>query len=192
LTLRQSAIAQIQEATMTQSLETIERRINALGLTEPTIQLHGRKDNEILIQLPGEGDPARIRDVIQAGGQLELRLVEGPTAYASQADAFAQNNGVLPAGTELLPGKIESRGAVAPSGGEVWYLVSRAPVVTGRDLRTAQESRNASNPASGRSISLFRRRCKTLRTIHRTESPQAACSHPGPQGANRAKHQWQD
>jgi preprotein translocase subunit SecD len=146
LTLRQSAIAQIQEATMTQSLETIERRINALGLTEPTIQLHGRKDNEILIQLPGEGDPARIRDVIQAGGQLELRLVEGPTAYASQADAFAQNNGVLPAGTELLPGKIESRGTVAPSGGEVWYLVSRAPVVTGRDLRTAQESRNASNP----------------------------------------------
>src|ERR1700756_4507310 len=63
LTLRQSAIASIQESTMTQSLETIERRINALGLTEPTIQLHGRKDNEILIQLPGEGDPGRIRDV---------------------------------------------------------------------------------------------------------------------------------
>src|SRR5271168_2125135 len=32
LTLRQGAIAQIQENTMTQSLETIERRINALGL----------------------------------------------------------------------------------------------------------------------------------------------------------------
>jgi preprotein translocase subunit SecD len=146
LTLRQSAMAQIQEATMTQTLETIERRINALGLTEPTIQLHGRKDNEILIQLPGEGDPARIRDVIQAGGQLELRLVEGPTAYSSQADAFTQNNGVLPPGTELLPGKIETRGTTAPSGGEVWYLVSRAPIVTGRDLRTAQEVRNSNNP----------------------------------------------
>src|SRR5215475_1993750 len=77
LTLRQGAIAQINDATMTQSVDTISRRINALGLTEPTIQLHGRKDNEILIQLPGEGDPARIRDVIQAGGQLELRLVAG-------------------------------------------------------------------------------------------------------------------
>src|SRR6266481_2940619 len=51
LSLRPSAIAAIQEQTMTQSLETIERRINALGLTEPTIQLHGRKDNEILVQL---------------------------------------------------------------------------------------------------------------------------------------------
>ncbi len=80
LTLRSAAIAQIQDQTMQQSLETIERRINALGLTEPTIQLHGRKDNEILVQLPGEGDPTRAKAVIQAGGQLELKLVEDPVA----------------------------------------------------------------------------------------------------------------
>src|SRR5258705_11780161 len=61
LTLRPSAISAIQETTMNQSLETIERRINALGLTEPTIQLHGRKANEILVQLPGEGDPERAK-----------------------------------------------------------------------------------------------------------------------------------
>src|SRR5579863_7321726 len=36
LTLRPGYQAQIREVTMTQSLETIERRINALGLTEPT------------------------------------------------------------------------------------------------------------------------------------------------------------
>ncbi len=88
LTLRPSAIARIQETTMTQSLETIERRINALGLTEPTIQLHGRKDNEILVQLPGEGDPTRAKQVIQAGGQLELRLVEDPNPYASETAAL--------------------------------------------------------------------------------------------------------
>src|SRR5260221_25493 len=73
LTLRASAIAAIKDQTMQQSLETIERRINALGLTEPTIQQHGRNDNEILVQLPGEGDPSRAKAVIQAGGQLELR-----------------------------------------------------------------------------------------------------------------------
>src|SRR5690242_4763216 len=53
LTLRLSAIAQIQQSTMDQSKETIERRINALGLTEPTIQFHGRNDNEILVQQIG-------------------------------------------------------------------------------------------------------------------------------------------
>ncbi len=147
LSLRPSAIAAIQEQTMTQSLETIERRINALGLTEPTIQLHGRKDNEILVQLPGEGDPSRAKAVIQAGGQLELKLVEDPVVYSSQVEALTRHGGVLPPGTELVPGRSENR---TPSGaadtGESWYILSRAPIVTGRDLRSATENRNTNNP----------------------------------------------
>jgi preprotein translocase subunit SecD len=147
LTLRPSAIVAIQEQTMTQSLETIERRINALGLTEPTIQLHGRKDNEILVQLPGEGDPSRAKAVIQAGGQLELKLVEDPVSYTSQTEALARHGGVLPPGTELVPGRSESRTASgATDTGESWYILSRAPVVTGRDLRSATENRNTNNP----------------------------------------------
>jgi preprotein translocase subunit SecD len=145
LTMRASARAQIQETTMNQSLETISRRINALGLTEPTIQLHGRNDNEILVQLPGEGDPARAKAVIQAGGQLELRLVEDPTTYRSQAEALAQHGGVLPPGTELVPGRSDSR-TTPQDAGEVWYVLSRTAVVTGRDLRTATENRNTNNP----------------------------------------------
>jgi preprotein translocase subunit SecD len=144
LTMRPSRIAEIQEQTMTQSLETIERRINALGLTEPTIQLHGRKDNEILVQLPGEGDPSRAKAVIQAGGQLELKLVEDPNPHPSQAAALAAHGGILPPGTELLPGRSEGRSTTDT--GENWYVVSRAPVVTGRDLRSATENRNTNNP----------------------------------------------
>jgi preprotein translocase subunit SecD len=147
LTMRPSALARIQETTMQQSLETIERRINALGLTEPTIQPHGRKDNEILVQLPGEGDPARAKQVIQAGGQLELKLVEDPTPYSSEAAALAQHGGVLPPATEIVPGRIESRNLQNPQEtGEVWYILTRTPIVTGRDLRSAVETRNAEMP----------------------------------------------
>jgi preprotein translocase subunit SecD len=146
LTLRQSAIARIQESTMSQSLETIERRINALGLTEPTIQPHGRKDNEILVQLPGEGDPARAKQVIQAGGQLELKLVEDPNPYSSEAAALAAHAGILPPGTEIVRGRSESRTQNPQDTGENWYVLSRTPVVTGRDLRSATESRNAEMP----------------------------------------------
>ena len=147
LTLRPGAVAQIQESTMTQSLETIERRINALGLTEPTVQPRGgRNANEILVQLPGVGDLAEAKGVIQAGGQLELRLVEDPITYPSVSAYMAQHT-VLPPGTELVRGSAEGRN---PNGttdnSEVWYLVDRAPVVTGRDLRSAVENRNASNP----------------------------------------------
>src|ERR1700747_1341332 len=136
LTLKNSAIATIQDTTMTQSLETIDRRINALGLTEPTIQRRGRNENEILVQLPGEGDPEAAKRVIQAGGQLELRLVEDPRTYNSQSEALAAHNGILPPATELLPGRNESRTASgAPESGEAWYLVSRPPIVTGGDLK---------------------------------------------------------
>src|SRR5580704_12539006 len=70
LTLKPSVISQLRKDTMEQALETITRRINGLGLTEPTIAFTGRADNEILVQLPGEGDPTRAKAVIQAGGQL--------------------------------------------------------------------------------------------------------------------------
>ena len=147
LTLRPGAIAATQETTMNQSLETIERRINALGLTEPTIQLHGRKDNEILVQLPGEGDPERAKAVIQAGGQLELMLLVDPTPYPSQADALAKHSYVLPPGTELLKERPESHIRQNPTDtSENWFLVQRPPIVTGRDLRSATENRNTEMP----------------------------------------------
>jgi preprotein translocase subunit SecD len=148
ITMRASAIAAIQEQTMTQSLETIERRINALGLTEPTIQPRGgRNANEILVQLPGEGDPTRAKEVIQAGGQLELKLVEDPTTYPSQTEALSRHGGILPPGTEIVPGRSEARNATGTTdAGEVWYVLTRASIVTGRDLRSAVENRNSTNP----------------------------------------------
>jgi preprotein translocase subunit SecD len=146
LTMRGLRATEIREQTMTQSIETIERRINALGLTEPTIQQRGgQNQNEILVQLPGEGDPTRAKEVIQAGGQLELRLVEDPQAYPSQAAALAGHGGILPQGSELLSGRNENRSA-SDAGGESWYIVSRSPIVTGRDLRGATENRSTQNP----------------------------------------------
>ncbi len=144
LTMRPATIAAIQQQTMQQSLETIERRINALGLTEPTIQIIGGSQNEILVELPGEGDPTQAKAVIQAGGQLELRRVEDPTPYPSEAAALAAHNGILPPGTELVRGKA----APGQGGGENWWLLDRAPVVTGRDLRSTSESRNSNRPGT--------------------------------------------
>ncbi|MGH9740881.1 MAG: protein translocase subunit SecD [Candidatus Acidiferrum sp.] len=148
LSMKTGARAQIQETTMNQTLETIDRRINALGLTEPTIQLRGgQNSNEILVQLPGEGDPSRVKAVISEGGQLELRLVEDPTVYTSQTDALSKHGGVLPAGSELVPGRVESNsnsGSTPQSEG--WYILTRSSVVTGRDLRSAAENRNTNDP----------------------------------------------
>ncbi len=89
LTMRPTVVADLRRETMNQALETITRRINALGLTEPTIAFTGRGDNEILVQLPGEGDPSRAKAVIQAGGQLTLNRVADDQTYPSEVAALA-------------------------------------------------------------------------------------------------------
>lgn len=145
LTLRPSAISAIDEQTMSQSVETITRRIDQLGLTEPVVAPYGRGENEIIVELPGEGDPSRAKAVIQAGGQLELCRVEDPSPYPSEAEALAAHGGILPAGTDLVPGSGGSSDA-AGAASQVWYLLDRTPIITGRDLRSATAVQSTDNP----------------------------------------------
>ena len=127
LTLRPGAVAAIEEQTVTQAKDTIEQRINALGLTEPTVQPRGgRNADEILVQLPGVADTAEARRVIQAGGQLELRLVNDPQTYPSVAGYMAQHT-VLPAGDELVPACADNR--ASGSNGDLYYVLNRVPLL---------------------------------------------------------------
>ena len=124
LNMKPSTVSAIQAQTMSQSEDTIRRRIDALGLTEPVVAPYGQGDNEIIVELPGEGDPNRAKSVIQAGGQLELRRVQDPNPYPSQAAALGAHGGILPPATELLSSK-----TVDASGQGSWYLVQYAPRV---------------------------------------------------------------
>ena len=86
-----------------QAMETIRRRIDALGVTEPTIAEYGQGDFELVVQLPGVDDPSRVKDIMQSTALLELKLVQdGP--YPSREAALSAHGGVLPPDTELLPG----------------------------------------------------------------------------------------
>src|ERR1700691_2987225 len=145
LAMKPSIVADIRRDTMDEALETITRSINALGLTEPTIAFTGRGDNEILVELPGEGDPTRAKSVIQAGGQLSLNRVADDQTYPSEAAALAAKGGVLPPGTEILPGRSDS--AAGPTAAPVYYILDRAPAVTGADLRGATPAPDTNNPS---------------------------------------------
>jgi preprotein translocase subunit SecD len=146
LSLKATAIGNIRTDTLRQSVETIRRRIDQLGLTEPVVSEYGRGQDEILVELPGEGDPTRAKAIIQAGGQLELRLVVGSHTYSSETAAMVENGGVLPPNTELLPGLEERRPGDTHTAGQVWYLVERTAAVTGRDLRNAKSAPSADYP----------------------------------------------
>jgi preprotein translocase subunit SecD len=141
--MKPSAIASFHQATMNRTLETVTRRINALGLAEPTIEFTGRSGDEILVELPGVADSRAAKRVINAGGQLQLvRVAGGP--YASEADALVQHGGVLPPATVLLPGQNSSPESETNSG--IYYLLDKTPIVTGQDLRNADASPNTERP----------------------------------------------
>jgi len=57
------------------AMDTIRKRIDRLGMSEPLVT----KDlsNNIVVQLPGEKDPERAKEIVGKTAQLEFRLVTG-------------------------------------------------------------------------------------------------------------------
>ncbi len=132
LTMKQSEVLKLRKDTVTQSQNTIEKKINGLGLTESSVQERGNpeQDAQLLVQMPGVDDPARVKEILKTAALLELYEVkDGP--FTTREDALSKHGGVLPLNTQLVPG--------LPRGGQQqgWYLVTRTPVITGRDLRDA-------------------------------------------------------
>src|SRR5215468_6757424 len=146
VTMKAQSLSELKNRSVEQAIETIRNRIDSLGVTEPTIQEHGLGQYQILVQLPGVDDPARVKQIMQSTAMLEIRQsLGGP--YPSEQAALQDHGGVLPPDSELLPGTARAGGG---EGGEAWYIVSRAAAVTGRDLRSAQPSSDENGaPAVG-------------------------------------------
>jgi preprotein translocase subunit SecD len=140
VSMKPQSLSDLKNQAVTQAIETIRNRIDALGVSEPVIQEHGLGQYQILVQLPGVDDPARVKDIIQSTAMLELKLsLGGP--YPTEQAALQDKGGVMPPDAVLLAGR-NPRGASADSG-QSWYFISRASAVTGRDLRDAQPGRGA-------------------------------------------------
>jgi len=141
LSMKPTALTDLKNRAVAQSIETIRNRVDKLGVSEPVIQEHGLGQYQILVQLPGVDDPARVKEIMQSTAMLEIRqAMNNGQPYSDEQAALAANNGVLPEGTTLLPGK--SIGASSSDGGNVTWLVSRATAVAGRDLRQASVGRD--------------------------------------------------
>ena len=149
VSMKAQGLADLKNRAVSQAIETIRNRIDQLGVSEPVIQEHGLGQYQILVQLPGVDDPARVKEIMQSTAMLEIKQsLGGP--YSSEQSALQEHGGVLPPDTVLMAGR--SIGSRDTETGEAWYIISRASAVTGRDLRTAEPSNDENGQPAVRFI----------------------------------------
>jgi len=133
ITMKPSNLSDLKNRAVTQAIETIRNRIDSLGVSEPIIQEHGLGQYQILVQLPGVDDPARVKDIMQSTAMLEIKQVIGGP-YGTEADAMQQNGGLLPPNSVLL--KYHGLGGTSGDDSrDQFYILSRSSAIAGGDLR---------------------------------------------------------
>jgi preprotein translocase subunit SecD len=145
VSMKPQTLAELKDRAVQQAIETIRNRIDQLGVSEPVIQEHGLGQYQILVQLPGVDDPARVKDIMQSTAMLEIKQSMGGP-YSSDQQALQEHGGVLPPDAILMPG--HANPGANNGEGQSWYLVSRVSAVSGKDLRSAQPSRDQNGQPS--------------------------------------------
>ena len=133
LAMKPASLSELKTQAVAQAIDTIRNRIDALGVSEPTIEPHGLGEYQILVQLPGIDDSGRVKDLIQSTAMLEIKQMTGGPFTSEQA-ALESKQGIVPADSLLLSGQC------ANGTEQTWCFVSRISAVSGKDLRDAQAS----------------------------------------------------
>ena len=122
LTVTEPAILERIRQVVDQSVEIIGRRVNAMGLVEPSIQRQG--NDRILVQVPGLGNPEDLIKVIGTTAKLTFRLVDTsmPVEQALQ--------GRPPPDSEIVYGSAAEN--------KQPYLLEKRIIVSGDELTDAQ------------------------------------------------------
>ncbi|MBU2959005.1 protein translocase subunit SecD [Paracoccus sp. 1_MG-2023] len=102
------------DRTIQQTLEIVRRRVDEVGTREPTIMRQG--SDRVLIQVPGIGSAAELKELIGTTAQLTFNPVVGTTGDADAQAGVGQTVAPL----------IDQEG--------VYYILDGTPVVTGEDL----------------------------------------------------------
>ena len=91
VTLTDAALADKVRRAVSQSIEVLRRRVDALGTTEPNIQQQG--SDRVLVEVPGLQDTTRLKEILGTTAKLEFRLVADPGDPPNEVDNLPQQQG---------------------------------------------------------------------------------------------------
>jgi len=122
-----------------QNLETLNNRVNELGVAEPVIQQQGL--DRIVVQLPGVQDTAKAKEILGRTALLEMRMVD--EEHSDPTSIEKAENGQAPFGTELYYDRFENP-----------ILVNKEIILTGKRITNAGPSVDSQTGQSIVSITL--------------------------------------
>lgn len=128
LQARPSAGQRVTAADMEAAKVIVERRVNALGLTEPLVQIQG--ENRIIVEMPGVNNPDQAVQTLKNTGQLEF--VEIGSSTAPQYPRIEQGVYVRTTNNDRMPTEEELGKTALPYPDVVFKTV-----MTGRELKNA-------------------------------------------------------
>ena len=132
LTMKPLVERALEEKTVEQAIETINDRVNSLGVSEPKVAPYSLGANQILVELPGISDLERVKTIINSTARLEIHAVVG-TPYQDEATATAALGGTVPPDVMLA----HFSGLGAAGSNDSVYALKRVAVVAGSDFRSA-------------------------------------------------------
>ena len=125
MTMTEQTLKEVRIQAVEQSVEIVRRRVDPQGVKEPTITRQG--EERILLQVPGEDDPEKLKSIIGQTAKLTFHLLDH---QGSLADAMA---GRVPPGSMLLPSIDEFEANGRPR----MYLLKKRVSVSGDTLVSA-------------------------------------------------------
>ena len=119
LETRDSPTAAADAEATDRTLEVLRRRVDALGVTEPTLVRSG--DNRIIVELPGLQDPAEAVEAIGRTAQLSFHPVVATGAEQALPDESGQPVQLGPAAL-TGDGVEDASAATSPQAGPGWFV----------------------------------------------------------------------
>jgi preprotein translocase subunit SecD len=133
LTMKPLVEKALEDKTVQQAIETVNDRVNSLGVSEPKVAPYSLGADQILVELPGVSDLDRVKTIIQSTARLEIHAVVGGP-FPDETAALSSAGGAIPADEEMVHGS----GALATgSDADSVYIVQRVSIVAGSDFRSA-------------------------------------------------------
>ncbi len=141
-------LRQLKSRLIDQSIEIVDRRVNALGTVEPSIQQQG--DDRIVLQVPGLSDPAQLKEILGRTASMSFHLVDESVGSRGTTD---NPKATVPFGTQILPmDRNDAEPGKAADAPNFYTAIQRRVLLTGDMLTSAQ----AAVGQDGRAVVNFR------------------------------------